>query len=526
MPQNDEPHPTTPETSHFRVAILGTGFGGLGTAIRLTQVGERDFVLFERADDLGGTWRDNAYPGCACDVQSHLYSFSFALNPSWSRAYSPQPEIWNYLRACAVKFGIVPHLRFGHDVKELRWEDGLRRWRIETSRGTFTADVVVSGVGGLSEPVLPTVRGLESFAGEAFHSARWNHEHDLRGRRVAVIGTGASAIQFVPKIQPLVSKLRLFQRTPPWILPRRDRAIGKSWRRLYEALPFAQRFVRNGIYASRELLVLGFMKPVIMQAAQRLARAHLARQVRDPELRKKLLPSYTIGCKRVLLSDDYYPSIAQPNVDVVTKRIHEVRPSGIVTDDGTLHEVDTIVFGTGFNATDPPIAKHVYGRGGTRLSDAWEGSPKAYLGTSVSGFPNLFFLLGPNSALGHSSVVYMIESQIEQVLAALAFMRERDAISVEATASAQEAYVREVDADMRGTVWTSGGCASWYIDETGRNSTLWPGFTFSYRRRLEKFVPEDHLVVLRPAAKTSVRARRRLEIAGDSMLADADVGAE
>lgn len=482
------------------VAIVGSGFGGLGAAIRLKQEGIHDLVLLERADDVGGTWRDNTYPGCACDVQSHLYSFSFAPNPEWSRAFSPQPEIQAYLKRCAEEFGVMPHVRLGHEVRGAAWDADALRWRIETTRGPFSARVLVVAAGALSDPVVPPLPGLETFRGAAFHSARWDHGFDLRGRRVAVVGTGASAIQFVPEIQPLVSRLHLFQRTAPWIIPRHDHALSPRRQRLYRRFPAAQRAVRGAIYLLREGMVLGFRHPRMMRLAQRAALRHLERGVPDPALRAKLTPDFTMGCKRVLLSNDYLPALSRPNVEVVTERIAEVRAETIVTADGVEREVDAILFGTGFQPTDPPLGRAIRGRGGRTLAQAWEGSPRAHLGSTVAGFPNLFFLLGPNTGLGHTSVVYMIEAQVEHLLAAMHHMRERGVAALEPRPEAQAAWVAEVDRRMRGTVWTSGGCASWYLDRTGRNSTLWPDFTWRFRRRVARLRSDEYEAVTRGPA--------------------------
>ena len=338
-------------TTAVRIAIIGAGFGGIGAALRLKQRGYHDFVVLEKADELGGTWRDNSYPGCACDVPSHLYSYSFIPNPDWSESFASQPEIWAYLRDCADRFGVTPHLRLGHQVLAAAWREDGQHWLVSTSRGEFTADVLISAAGPLSEPALPTLPGLESFAGTAFHSARWDHGHDLTGRRVAVIGTGASAIQFVPRIQPRVGHLSVFQRTAPWIMPRRQRRITAAQQRLFRAVPATQRLARLGSYWGREVLALGFRHPRLMRAAQAGCRRHLAAAVPDPELRARLTPDFTLGCKRVLFSDDYLPALAQSTVDLVTERIVEVRPAGIVTADGVEHAVDTIIFGTGFHVT-------------------------------------------------------------------------------------------------------------------------------------------------------------------------------
>jgi cation diffusion facilitator CzcD-associated flavoprotein CzcO len=469
------------------IAIVGSGFSGLGMAIRLRQKGIEDFVVLERADDVGGTWHYNTYPGCACDVPSHLYSFSFAPNPEWTQTYSPQREIRDYLRRCTDDFGVRPHVRFRHEVLSSSWDEDARRWIVETSQGTFRAPVLVSGAGPLTEPKLPDIPGIEDFEGTAFHSARWDHDHDLTGERVAAVGTGASAIQFVPEIQPKVERLHVFQRTAPWVFPHTNRRITRLERRLYRAFPALQRLVRGGVYAGRETFVVGFVKdPRAMRLGEALARQHMRRQISDPELLEKVTPDYTIGCKRILPSNDWYPALARPNVELVTDPIREVRASSIVTEDGAEREVDTIVFGTGFQVTDMPVAKQVRGREGKVLDDVWQGSPRAHLGTTVPGFPNLFLLLGPNTGLGHSSIVYMIESQIAYVLDALRVMDQRGAETLEVREDAVEDFNAGLDERMRGTVWSS-GCASWYIDSTGRNSTLWPDWTWRFRRRTARF---------------------------------------
>ena len=481
-----------------RIAIIGAGFGGIGAAIRLKQQGYDDFVVFDRADEVGGTWRDNGYPGCSCDVPSALYSLSFAPNPDWSRNFSGQAEIWDYLRRCVADHDLGPRLRLGHDVSAANWDDATGTWLVDTSGGGYQADVLVAASGPLSEPKIPTLKGLETFAGEMFHSARWNHDLDLTGRRVAVIGTGASAIQFVPQIAPKVGRLLLFQRTPPWILPRRERALRGWERRLFHAVPAAQRAVRSAIYLNREMLATAFVHPAMMGLMQAMAKMHLRSTVKDPALREKLTPSYTMGCKRLLTSDNYYPALTRENVEVVTEPIAEVRPNAIVTGDGTVHEVDTIIFGTGFHATDLPIANLIRGRDGRSLADVWQGSMRAYHGTTVHGFPNLFMVLGPNTNLGHTSVLLMVEPQVNQLLGLLDHLDRSGGGAVEVTQQAQDRYVASIDRRMKGSVWLAGGCSSWYLDATGRNSSIWPGYTWSYRRQARRFDPAAYQTL--PAA--------------------------
>jgi cation diffusion facilitator CzcD-associated flavoprotein CzcO len=481
--------PADAAPADFRIAIVGSGFSGLGMAIRLKQEGIEDFVVLERADDVGGTWRDNTYPGAACDVPSHLYSFSFAPNPEWTRTFSPQREIWDYLRRCAADFDVLPHIRFRHDVQQAAWDEERQRWLIDTSAGRLSAQVLVAGPGPLSEPSIPRIPGLERFEGAAFHTAQWDHDVDLRGRRVAVIGTGASTIQVVPEIQPQVEKLHLFQRTAPWIMPHPDRSLTKREKRLYRRFPAAQLAMRAAIYWAREMFVLPFMHKRLAKLPQTMARKHLAQQVRDPELRRKLTPSYTIGCKRILISNDYYPALSQPNVELQTAGIREVRERSIVTADGRETEVDVIVFGTGFRVTDMPAAEYIRGRSGESLAEAWKGSMQAYLGTSIAGFPNLFMLVGPNTGLGHNSMVFMIESQLAYVLDAVRTMGERGIASVDVRPDVQAAYNDELQDGLRETVWATGGCASWYLDDSGRNTTLWPGGTWRFRTRTRRFDP-------------------------------------
>ncbi|HET9918602.1 MAG TPA: NAD(P)/FAD-dependent oxidoreductase [Ktedonobacteraceae bacterium] len=472
---------------HVHIAILGTGFSGLGMAIRLKQQGEEDFVVLEKSMDIGGTWRDNTYPGCACDIPSHLYSFSFALNPYWSRAYSSQREIWNYLRRCAKRFGILPHIQWNSELQQAGWNESDQCWHITTSQGQLTADILILGNGPLSEPSLPSIPGIEGFEGVLFHSAQWRHDYDLTGKRVAVIGTGASAVQFVPHIQPQVDHLSLFLRTPPWILPRLDHQIPSWQRALYRILPITQRLVRGRIYLRNELIALALVhRPAMLEDPMRIARRYLEKQIADPALRAKLTPQYVMGCKRILLSDDFYPALTKPNVEVVSDRIREVRVHSIVTEDGNVYEVDVIICGTGFHVTDTSFAHAIHGRGGQSLAERWQAGPQAYLGTTVSGFPNLFLLIGPNTGLGHNSMVYMVESQLSYILDALRLMDKRHLRAMEVKAEDQEAFNAEMQRRLIGTVWLS-GCASWYLDAHGRNTTIWPGFTFEFRHRTRRF---------------------------------------
>lgn len=483
------------EKTHHHIIIIGTGFAGLGMAIQLRQHGMTDFVVLERADEVGGTWRDNRYPGCACDVPSRLYSFSFELNPSWSRNFSPQGEIWDYLRHCTERYGLGSHIRFHHEVLDAVWDHPRRRWVVRTTCGELTCDVLITGTGALSDPIIPDIPGLETFQGAVFHSARWDTGYNPRDRRVAVVGTGASAIQFVPRIQPEVARLSLFQRTPAWIMPRSVREVGDVERTLYRTVPGLQRLARAGIYWGREALVPGFtMNPRLLAIVESIARAHLRRQVADPELRAKLTPDYTIGCKRILISSDYLPALAKPNVDLVTSGIAQAGPDWVQAADGTRRKVDTIIFGTGFHVTDMPMASWIHGRDGRTLAEVWSGGAQAHRGTTVAGFPNLFLLVGPNTGLGHSSMIYMIESQVAYTLDALRYLHRTGTAAVEVRRQAQLAYNQTLQRWMEGTVWTVGGCASWYLDAHGRNTTLWPTFSWRFRRATRAFRPAEYLL--------------------------------
>ena len=481
------------EREAFEVAIVGSGFSGLAMAIRLKREGRGPFVILEKGDEVGGTWRENHYPGCACDVPSHLYSFSFAPNPRWSRMFAPQREILDYLVRCADESGVRPHVRFRSEVERIEFDEGLGRWRIFVRGGaTLTARHVVLGVGALSKPALPDLPGRERFRGKSFHSAQWDHGYDLAGKTVAVVGTGASAIQFVPQIAPQLKRLHLFQRTPPWVLPKPDRAMTGVEQRLFAAAPFLQRLFRALIYWRMEGRGLGFtVDPRIMKLAALVGRRHIRRQIRDPLLREKVTPSYLPGCKRILMADDYYPALERPNVEVVTDGIREIGERGVVSRDGVERPVDAILYGTGFRVADFLAPMRVVGRGGVDLNDAWRGGVEAYLGTTVAGFPNLYLLMGPNTGLGHNSMVFMIEAQVNHVLQCLGAVKDRGAASAEVKEPAQRRFNRALQPRLHKSVWAS-GCQSWYLDAQGRNSTLWPGFTFEFWLRTRRLRAGDY----------------------------------
>jgi cation diffusion facilitator CzcD-associated flavoprotein CzcO len=487
---------------HVDHLIVGSGFAGLCAAIKLAEDGETDYVVIERGDDVGGTWRDNTYPGACCDIPSQLYSFSFAPNREWTSSYSPQPEIQAYLRRVAERYGVVGKTVFGTELEHAAWDDDAQRWRCRTSSGEIVSRTLVTGTGSLSEPRLPDVEGIGSFAGPLFHSARWDHSTELAGRRVAVVGTGASAIQIVPELQKTAAHLDVYQRTAPWVIPRNDRRYRPLERAALRRLPALGRLYRTGIYWAHEGYVPAFtIQPRLAAPAQRAALANLHRGVKDPVLRAKVTPHFRLGCKRILRSNTYYPALASDNVEVVTDPISRITPHAIVTADGAEHPVDAIVVATGFCATDLPVAHRIVGRAGRTLAEEWDATGmSAYKGTTVHGFPNLFMIVGPNTGQGHTSMVFIIESQVAYLRDAVREMRRHRYGAVEPRATAQQRWNSSLQRRMRRTVWSSGGCSSWYLDAHGRNTTLWPRSTVTFRRALASFDSGAYDVEAEPAA--------------------------
>ncbi len=474
--------------------IIGTGFAGLCMGIRLKQAGIDSFVILEKGNGIGGTWRDNTYPGAACDVQSHLYSFSFAPKADWSRLFGPQIEILEYMNQCTDSFGIRSHVRTNTEVTKASFDEGTGLWEIDTANGqTYKTKSVVSGTGGLSRPVLPKISGIEKFQGAKFHSAQWNHNFDLAGKTVAVIGTGASAIQVVPAIAPLVSKLKLFQRTPPWIIPKPDLNISGSVKGIFRFVPPLRWLFRKAIYWLNEIGVLAFaINPKLMKLFEKFARGFIEKSISNQELRDKLTPNYTIGCKRILLSNDYYPTLNRENVDLVTDGISEITQSGVKTKDGVEHKVDAIIFATGFQAAEAVSPFEIRGRHGQTLSEVWKDGAEAYLGTTISGFPNLFMIVGPNTGLGHSSMILMIESQVQYTLQGIRYLRKKNMKFIDVRKDIQDRFNAEVQDRLSRSVWLTGGCVSWYNTSTGRNTTLWPGFTFEFKAKTFFLRPKDY----------------------------------
>ena len=471
--------------------IIGAGISGVGAAIRLMDEGMYDFLILEKYHDIGGTWRDNTYPGCECDVPSNLYSYSFEPNNSWSKVFAGQEEIFDYVRNTARKYKVLPRVRFGINVEDAVWDEQSKQWKVHTNQGLYCAKKVISCTGYLHEPVLPKIPGLDKFQGEVFHSSRWDHQIDLRGKRVAVIGTGASAIQFVPKIQPQVKQLSLFQRTPQWILPKPNYATSKLRQQLLR-LPLTAKIARTIAYTELETFGIGFRHPRILKNMQLIAKLHISSRIKDPQLRAKVTPDYTLGCKRVLLSNDYYPAIAKDNVDVYASGVKAVEGNTLIAADGSRCEADVIILGTGFHVSDVPIAKHVRGASGQTMDEIWKGSPEAYRGTTINDFPNFFLVLGPNLAIGHNSAFIVIESQLNYIMGALKEMRKNNSQRLEVSHVAQQKYNDKVQQALQSTVWNTGGCSSYYIDQNGKNSIGFPWSTLTMKNLLAKFDSQSY----------------------------------
>ncbi|WP_405485236.1 flavin-containing monooxygenase [Nocardia sp. NBC_00511] len=485
------------------IGIIGSGFSGLAAAIGLKQAGFDDFVVFERAEGPGGVWRHNTYPGAACDVASSLYSFSFEPNPNWSRPFAPQPEIKGYLEHCVEKYGLTGHMRYGVEIAAATFDEESGTWTIETTTGDKSEfDIVVAAGGQLTRPSFPKIPGIETFDGTVFHSAEWNHDHDLTGERVAVVGNGASAVQLVPQIVDKTRTLTVFQRSAEYLIPKPDYLQANWEHKLYDRVPGVLRALRGAWWSIGE-----YVNPALTLPMSRTARhaylaplylaskAQLRLQIRDKELRRKLTPDYQMGCKRILLSSNYYPALARENADVVTDSITEITPNGIMTADGTKHEVDTIVFATGFQAGGFVAPMTVRGLDGQDLSGSWNGEPQAYLGLTVTGFPNFFLMYGPNTNFGGGSIVYILESQARYLVDAVRTLAARKVAYMDVKPEAFDAFSTEAQRRLRNSVWATGGCHSWYTNDKGKVTNNWPGLMSEYRRRTAKVNPADYRFV-------------------------------
>lgn len=481
----------------YQQIIIGAGFAGICMAIRLKQAGQHNFIVLERNPHIGGTWWDNAYPGAACDVESHLYSYSFEPKADWTREFSPQQEILEYLDFCAAKYDVNKHIQLNTSVTGTSFNEETGLWTVKTADGKIlTAKALISCSGGLSQPALPAINGLENFKGKMFHSARWDKSFEATGKKVAVIGTGASAIQIVPAIAPQVKQLALFQRTPPWIIPKPDGPISNFRKAIYKNLPFTRAMHRGRLYWTHELMAIGFTGQTgLMKILRRLATGFINKSIADDTLRKKVTPTYMPGCKRILLSNDYYPALQLPNVEVVTDSIKEITERGVLTVDGKERSFDAIIFATGFNAAEGVVVYDVKGKNGLDLNEAWKNGAEAYLGTTVNGFPNMFLVVGPNTGLGHSSMILMIEAQVHYIMECLKGINDAGAKYINIKRDVQVGYNTEIQEKLNRSVWQTGGCHSWYQNKSGKNVALWPGFTFTFMKRTKQFDAQKYELV-------------------------------
>jgi len=481
------------EESSPSIVIIGTGFGGLCMAIQLKKAGIESFTMLEKAGSVGGTWRDNTYPGAACDVQSHLYSFSFEPKSDWTRKFGLQPEIRSYMESCVSKYGLKPHIQFNKEVISAEFDKATGKWIITAQDGTvLRANILVTACGQLNRPAFPKIKGIESFNGKAFHSARWDHDYDLTGKSVAVIGTGASAIQFVPQIVSKVRQVKLFQRSGAWVIAKPDRPFTGFEQWLFGAFPIIDRTYRSLIYWKNESRALAFTRfGWVLGTLAWQARWMAWRQVKNKNKRRKLIPDYKIGCKRVLISNDWYRAINHDHVDIVTEDIDHIESDAVITKDGRRHPVDALIYGTGFQATDFLAPMTIKGLNGLDLNEAWREGADAYKGIGVSGFPNLFMLYGPNTNLAHSSIVFMLESQVHYVMQCVRMLLDPGLHFMDVKAGRQGEYAASIQKQLKSSVWES-GCSSWYKTASGKNTNNWPGFTFSYRLMTRKLDLQDY----------------------------------
>lgn len=489
-------------TTETEILIIGTGFAGLGMAIQLKRTGRDDFIAIERADDVGGTWRDNHYPGIACDVPSHLYSYSYLPNPDWTRVFSPGGEIQAYIRKCAEDEGILPHIHFKTDMLKSTWDEAKKRWVVETSKGTYEAKILITGTGHLADGHMPNIEGLDGFEGDVFHSANWDHSVDLEGKRIGVVGSGASAIQIIPEMQKVASEMVVFQRSAPYMIPRWDREYTEGERRMCRRDPSVIDDMRSEIFWAGEFNFAQRRNiPRFLNEAKALAVRHREDNVKDPELRAKLTPDYEIGCKRLLISNTYYPAMSAENTTLEASALKKVENGKAVAASGTEYDLDVLVFATGFEAVRPPFATRIFGTEGISLDAHWDRGMQAYDSIAVNGYPNLFIINGPNTGLGHNSVVYIIEAQVDYILGALDAIESQKVEVIEVKREAEDAYMDKIDRMSQGTVWLAGGCKSWYVDDrSGRLTLVWPDFAHSFRDKNGTFHPEGYMMNSAPVA--------------------------
>ena len=495
-------------TTRVDVVIVGSGFGGLGMAIKLKESGNDNFVILEKDNEVGGTWRDNTYPGCACDVQSHMYSFSFAGKADWSKRYASWYEIQQYILDTTEHYGLRNHIRFGQEVNAAHFDQHTGLWTIHTGTGArFITRHWVLASGPLHVPQYPKIKGLEKFKGKLFHSARWEHDYDLTGKQVVSIGTGGSAIQYLPEIAPQVKTLSVFQRSPAWVIPRDERGYSALSKKLFGRLPMLRKLHRARLYWTNESRVWPIFNPALARALQKLAEAFIRFQVKDADTARKLTPDYTLGCKRILISNKYYPTFNRDNVELVTEGIAEIRGHSIVTRDGVERPADCIILGTGF-IVDPRIYMKDFsltGLPGHNLNEDWKEGAEAYYGTTVSGYPNMYQLVGPNTALGHNSIIFMIECQVQHILNCINKLKQEGGDYIDVRPETQQRFNTRVQSKLKGTVWDS-GCQSWYQQADGKNVTIWPASTWRFWLETRKLAADAYRVVHCPASQQAQHA--------------------
>lgn len=470
----------------YDTIVVGAGISGIAAAYNMNQAGYHDYVVLEKADRVGGTWRDNNYPGCGCDVPSALYSFSFAPSHKWSHLFAKQPEILSYLEDVTSKFGLNQKIKLNNELQTAKWDQGKALWNLETSKGVYQAKTVIFTTGPITEPSLPKLKGIETFKGEMFHSARWNHDYDLKGKRVAVIGTGASAIQFIPQVQPLAKELFVFQRTAPWVLPKADMDLSDTAKGVIKRFPVIQKTWRNSIAQILNGINFGLRNPKVLKPINVLSRQLLKLQIENEQLRKAVTPNFDIGCKRLLFANNYYPALQQKNVSLIPHGLVEIDGNTVVSANGERHEVDVIIWGTGFEVSHPPIGKRVYDTDGKLLAERWKAaSPEAYLGTSIDKVPNAFLVLGPN-ILVYDSFIGIAEAQIEYIVDGLVKMKSNHIKQLQIKKDVLDKHNHLVQKHLKTTVFNAGGCKSYYLDVNGRNFAAWPWSLKTLKRQLKQ----------------------------------------
>ncbi|MBQ0798980.1 MAG: NAD(P)/FAD-dependent oxidoreductase [Porticoccaceae bacterium] len=485
------------ETNDHRIIIVGTGFSGVGAAIKLKQQGIHSFIILERAGEIGGTWRDNTYPGAACDVQSHLYSFSFEKNPNWSRTFSPQQEIQDYMLHCVEKYQLRKHIRLNTPINRATFAENTGRWTLQSAHGEhFTAQVLVTACGALSNPALPSIKGIDTFAGKIMHTAQWDHDYPLENKRIGVIGTGASAIQVVPAIAPLIKNLTVFQRTAPWVVPKADKPYRQGTKNMLGRVPFIQKLYRGYIYLLNEVRApLIIFDTFLSKLLEKEGLRNINHYISDPILKKKVTPEFKVGCKRILLTNDWYSTLSKSNVDLVTDPILEINKSGVVTKEGTEYPFDVIIAATGFDVPTAAAPFEIIGLNGASLNEQWRDGAEAHRGTTVSGFPNLFIMMGPNTGSGSTSMVYYIESQIHYILQGIQLILDKNLKYVDVIQECQDTFNARIERKMKKMVWSS-GCKSWYQASNGKITTLWPGFSWQFRLATRRFDQKEYHKVM------------------------------